>query len=89
MHAGGTGMNNAFWNALVIKVGDLFAEDEILEQRRAARSGPEGILIVRPREALVRREAGMPCKRNLVQFATGRRSYLRACGRCCLLFAFS
>lgn len=62
MHAGGTGMNNAFWNALVIKVGDLFAEDEILEQRRAARIGPEGILIVRQREALVRREAGMPCK---------------------------
>ena len=50
------GMDDALGNALVIEVGDLFAKDEIFEQRRTAQPGLQGVLIIRNRYALVGRQ---------------------------------
>ena len=46
-------MHDALRNALMIEVRDLFAEDEILQQRRPAQPGLERILIVGDRHALI------------------------------------
>ena len=46
-------MHDALRDALVIEMGDLLAQDEILEQRRAARAALERILIVGDRDALI------------------------------------
>src|SRR5665647_1392806 len=62
-------------------MGDFFAEDEILQQRRAARIRPERVLIVRDREALVGSERGVLPTSDLVQFATGSRLCVKARGR--------
>ena len=40
-------------NALVIEVGNLLAEDEVFEERRSAKPGFEGMLIVGDRHALI------------------------------------
>jgi len=53
MRAGTTRVHDALGNALVIEVRDLLAQDEIFQQRRAAQSGFQGILVVRDRHALV------------------------------------
>jgi hypothetical protein len=66
-------VNDTLGNTLVIEMGDFFAEDEILQQRRAAWVRPEGILIVGDREALVGSERGALPTSDLVQFATGSR----------------
>jgi hypothetical protein len=50
---------------------DFFAKDEIFQKRRAARIGPERILIVGKRDALVGGKRGMLSARNLVQLAAG------------------
>jgi len=52
MHAGRTRVNDALGNALVIEMGDFFAEDEILQQRWAARIGSERVLIIGKRDML-------------------------------------
>ena len=52
-------VNDAFGDALVIEVRDLFTKDEILEQRRAARIGLEGVLIIGNCHALVGGERGV------------------------------
>ena len=49
-------MNDALGNALVIEVEDLLPEVEVLDQRRATRALPQGVLIVRDRDALLRGE---------------------------------
>ena len=49
-------MHDALGNALVIEMRDLLAQDEVFEQRGTAQAGLEGILVVRDRHALVRRE---------------------------------
>ena len=49
-------MHHALGNPLVIEVGDLLAEDEVLEQRRPALAGLQRVLIVVDPEPLVRRE---------------------------------
>ena len=46
-------MDDPFGDAFVIEVGDFFAEDEVLEQRRSAQSRLERTLIVGDRHALV------------------------------------
>ena len=41
-----SGMHDAFWNTLVVKMRDFFTHDEIFEQRRAASTDFQGVLIV-------------------------------------------
>ena len=43
-------------NALVVEMGDLLAEDEVLEQRRPAQAGLERVLVVADRHALIGRQ---------------------------------
>src|SRR5665811_1091982 len=71
MHARRSRVNDTLGNTLVIEMGDFFAEDEILQQRRAARIGPERVLIIGKRDALVRGERGVLFTRGLVQLAAG------------------
>ena len=47
------GVDDPLGDALVIEVGDLLAEDEVLEQRRPAQAGLERDLVVGDRHALV------------------------------------
>ena len=39
-------MHHPFGNALVIEMGDLFPQDEVLHQRRTARAGLQRVLVV-------------------------------------------
>src|SRR5674476_364898 len=59
MYARRACVHDTLGNALVIEMGDFLAQDEILQQRRAARVRPERVLIVRDREALVGSERGV------------------------------
>ncbi len=56
MRAGAAGMNDPFWDSLVVEVGDLFAESEVLQQRRPSLSRLQRVLIVSDDHALVRRQ---------------------------------
>ena len=49
-------MHDPLGNALVVEVRDLLAEDEVLEQGRAAQPGLERVLVVGDRLAEVRRQ---------------------------------
>jgi len=73
MRTGRTRVYDTFGNTLVIEMGDFFAQDEILQQRRAARIRPERVLIVGDREALVGSERGVLSSSDLVQFAASSR----------------
>jgi hypothetical protein len=64
-------VNDTLGNTLVIEMRDFFAKDEILQKRRAARIGPERVLIIGKRDALVRGERGVLSTSDLVQFAAG------------------
>src|ERR1700687_4700881 len=60
----------------MVEVEDLFAEDEVLEQRRPARAGLEAVLIVRDADALVGRQMRVrvmrtPARNVLVRLAAG------------------
>ncbi len=69
---GGTArVNDALGNAFVIEVCDLLAEDEVLEQSRPARRGPQRILIVRKRQALVGRQRRMRATGHLLELIAG------------------
>ena len=46
-------VDDALGDPLVVEVGDLLAEDEVLEQRRPAQAGLERVLVVADRHALV------------------------------------
>ena len=46
MCAGATGMHDALRNALMVKMRDLLAHDEVFQQRRASGAHFEGVLIV-------------------------------------------
>ena len=50
-------MHDALGDPLVIEMRDLFAEDEVLEERRAAQPRFERVLVVGDRHALVGRQA--------------------------------
>ena len=50
-------VHDALRDPLVVEVGDLLAQDEVLEQRRPARAEPQRVLVVGDRHALVRRQA--------------------------------
>ena len=47
-------VDDALRNALVVEVGDLLAQDEVLEQGRATQAGLERVLVVGDRDAHVR-----------------------------------
>jgi hypothetical protein len=49
-------MHDPFGNALVIEVRDLLAQDEVLQQRRAAIADAQGILVVPNGDAEIRRQ---------------------------------
>lgn len=66
MHARRARMNNTLGNTLVIEMRDFFPKDEILQERRAERIGPERVLIVRKRNALIRGERGVTSASDLV-----------------------
>ncbi|MCW0414557.1 hypothetical protein NB689_000311 [Xanthomonas sacchari] len=61
-------VHDAFGNALVIEVGDLFAQDEVFQQRRPARGGAQRVLVVGDRNALVGGQRRMRAAGLLVQF---------------------
>jgi hypothetical protein len=73
MHARRPRVNDTLGNTLVIEMGDFLAEDEILQKRRAARIGPERVLIIGKRDTLVRGQRGVLSTRDLVQLAAGSR----------------
>ena len=73
MRARAAGMDDALGNALVVEMGDLLAQDEILEQRRPARAALQRILVVGDRRALVGGERIVGGGGGLVEFAAGRR----------------
>ena len=56
MRARAARVHDALRNALVIEVRDLFAQDEVFEQRRTAQARLERILVVRDGHALIGRE---------------------------------
>src|SRR5450759_1703496 len=89
MHARCTRVYDALGNTLVIEMGDFFAEDEILQQRRAMRIGPERVLIIGQRDALVRCERGVLSTSDLVQLAAGSQLCISVGSRALFLFAFS
>ena len=53
MRGGAARVDNSLRYALVIEMGDLFAEVKILHQRRAAWSGLQGVLVVGNLDALI------------------------------------
>ncbi len=53
VRAGTARMDDTLRNALMVKVRDLFTHDEIFQQRRPARPGFEGVLVVGDLHALI------------------------------------
>src|ERR1019366_219082 len=84
-----TRVHDALGNTLVIEMSDFFAEDEILQKRRAARIGPKRVLIIGKCEALVRGERGVTSTSDLVQFAASSQVCGSVLGRAFFLFVFS
>jgi hypothetical protein len=48
------GVHHALGDALVVEVGDFFAEQEVFQQRRAALAGLQRVLVVVDAQSLVR-----------------------------------
>src|ERR1035437_11060150 len=69
MHARRSRVNDTLRNTLVIEMRNFLAKDEILQKRRAARIGPERILIIGKHDALVRGERGVLATSDLVRLA--------------------
>src|SRR5450759_426880 len=69
VRGGRSRVNDALRNALMIEMGNLFAEDEILQKRRTARIGPKRVLVIGKCDALVRGERGVLSTSDLVQLA--------------------
>ena len=65
------GMDDALGNALMVEVEDLLAEVEVLQQRRAARALPQGVLVVGDRDALLGRQHRVIAARDLMGLAAG------------------
>ena len=59
-------MDDALGDALVVEMDDLLAEDEVLQQDRAARAGLQRVLVVGDRDALVGRQQRCFARRLLV-----------------------
>jgi hypothetical protein len=71
MRARRSRVNDTLGNTLVIEMCDFFAKDEILQKRRTMWIGPERVLIIGKRDALVRGERGVLSTSDLVQLAAG------------------
>ena len=69
VRARSAGVNDPLGDPLVIEVEDLFAKDEILQQRRPARAGLQAVLIVTDRHAMVGRQACRITGRPLMRLA--------------------
>ena len=63
------GVHDALGDALVVEVEDLLAEVEVLEQRRTPLAGPQRVLVVGDRDALLRRQPRSCAGRDLVGLA--------------------
>ena len=50
---GGEAADITFRNTLMVEMGDFFPQDEIFQQRRAARSGAQGVLVIGDAHALI------------------------------------
>ena len=61
MRARTPGVHHALWNALMVKVGNLLAKYEILQQRGAARSGFQGVVVVGNLQSLISRQGMGRC----------------------------
>ncbi len=53
MSSGTAGMHDALWNAFMVKVRDFFTHDEVFQQRWAAGTDFQGVLVIRNLYALV------------------------------------
>src|SRR4029450_378109 len=56
VRGGATRVHHALGNPLVVEVGDLLAEDEVLEERRSARARLERVLVVVDPRAVIGRQ---------------------------------
>jgi len=70
MHARRARAYDPLGNTLMIEMGDFSAEDEILQKGRAARMGPERVLIIGKRDTLVRGECWVLSPSDLMQLAS-------------------
>ena len=68
MHPVAAGVNDTLWNALVIKMEYLFAENMVFHQDRAARACFERVLIIRDRTALRSRHRLFAVRGSLAGF---------------------
>ena len=81
VRARATRMHDALGDALVVEVRELLAQDEVLEQRRPARAGLQGVLVVGDRHALVGGEhLARRVHSHAVQRIDGRVHALGGCG---------
>jgi LmbE family N-acetylglucosaminyl deacetylase len=81
-------VNDSLGDSLVIEVRDLFAQDEILQKRRASPSGFQGILIIRDRQSLICGEFGAIIHSRLVCFTARSGGPWRRAGFLILQCAF-
>jgi hypothetical protein len=63
-------MDDALWNSLVVEMSDFFTQDDIFQQRRTARMGSQGVLIVGNRHTLIRRQYRLIAGGSLVPLST-------------------
>ena len=63
------GMNDTFWNSLMIEMKELFPEMEIVHDKRATRTDAKRILVVGDWPALRCRQDGCVAFGGLVQLA--------------------
>ena len=64
-------MDDPFGYALMVEMLDLIAQDEILKEGGPPRIGPQGVLVVRYHEALVRGQGRVFAASDLVKFSAG------------------
>ena len=64
-------MDDALRDALVVEMGDLLAQQEVLEQRRPTRVRLQRILVVGDDDTLIRRQQRPSIGRLLMQLAAG------------------
>ena len=78
MRAIAAGVDDALGNPLMVEMKDFFAEVEILQQRRAARTLFQAVLVVSDRHALRCRQNCAAILRGLVRFAALTLFFLEA-----------
>ena len=71
VRAEASGVDHPFGDALVVEMEDLLPEVEVLQQRRAAVTRPQRVLVVGDGHALLRRQPGRPPRCGLVGLTAG------------------